>query len=422
MTSAPARGTDQPVRITILGAAFSANKGAASMAQAVVDVLPEVAGPCHIDVLTTYPDADRREQPNEVRIVGLKPFALLFPVLPIALLVALVRLAGGTGRSIARLHPATASMVRADVVLDLAGISFADGRPLPILVYNTLMTGVPLLLDAPVIKCSQAVGPFETGLNKRMARLVLPRLRAVLTRGARTHEHALALGLTNAQRANDLAFLMKVPEGAESRANELLGSAGVTRPFVVIAPSSVVKSYCTAIDLDYVGMLTTFVRDVRAHHDIDVVIAPHSARPGQPESRMNDLPICAEIHERVDDPRVHLVEESLRPAELRALIGAGAALVTSRFHAMISALATSTPVLVVGWSHKYEEVLGDFDLGDLVVPYDQLDAAGLRNRFSDLWERRETLTERINQHLPDVLEGTRTNFEVIRRELDRRSL
>lgn len=136
---------------------------------------------------------------------------------------------------------------------------------------------------------------------------------------------------------------------------------------------------------------------------------------------MNDLPVCEEIHAAVGDPRVHLLAENLRPAELRALIARSQALVTSRFHAMISALATSTPLLVVGWSHKYEEVLDDFGLTDLAVPYDRFTPDELAERFDQVWERRMQIVENIDEHLPAVLDGARTNFEVIRRELEHRS-
>ena len=42
-------------------------------------------------------------------------------------------------------------------------------------------------------------------------------------------------------------------------------------------------------------------------------------------------------------------------------------IVTSRFHAMISALVERTPLLVVGWSHKYGEVLAQFGLVDAAM-------------------------------------------------------
>jgi colanic acid/amylovoran biosynthesis protein len=420
VTSIVSSEPPRPLQVATLGAAFSANKGAASMVQAVVDVLPAELGPCRIDVLTTYPDEDRQEVPDRtVRLVPLRPRELVFPVLPIALLVWIVRVLGGRGRLVARLHPATRSLVDADVVLDLAGISFAEGRGLPILVYNVLMTGVPLLLGRPVVKCSQAVGPFTGVLNRGAGRFVLPRVEAVLTRGETTHEHARSLGLTNARRADDLAFLLQVPSSASCTVDELLEAAAAREPFVAVAPSAVVRQYCAKQGLDYIDMLARFVRHVRAHHDLDIVIVPHSVRPGHPESRMNDLPACVDLHAAIgNDARVHLVARNLSPAELRALIGRSEVLVTSRFHAMISALATTTPPLVVGWSHKYEEVLAEFALTEYALPYSEFTPTRLTERFEALWVARAAARGRIARHLPEARDRAMVNVDAVRRVLD----
>ena len=40
--------------------------------------------------------------------------------------------------------------------------------------------------------------------------------------------------------------------------------------------------------------------------------------------------------------------------------------ITARFHGLVSALSTGTPAMAVGWSHKYKELLSDFDAGHLV--------------------------------------------------------
>ena len=409
------RCTGSTVRVATLGAALSANKGAASMAQAVMDRLPGAVGPCHIDVLSTYPKEDRAEQPDgPVSIVSLRPVELLFPVLPICLVVWLVRRVGGSGTWLSKLHPATRSLHRADVVLDLAGISFADGRPFPILMYNVLMTGAPLLLGSPVVKCSQAVGPFDKRLNRTAARLVLPRLRAVLTRGERTHEHATALGLTNAQRADDLAFLMEVSDQARRRVDTLLKNRSVSSRYVVFAPSAVVKAYCDRIGVNYVAAMAAMINDIQLSYEVEVVIAPHSARPGKPESRMNDLPVCREIYEALNEAAgVHILDLNLGPSELRAVIAGSEALVTSRFHAMISALATETPVLVVGWSHKYAEVLEEFALPDLALNYPDLDdSARTSAAFAELFANRASIAETIRGSLPAVTSRARRNLDV----------
>lgn len=410
MTRQRERTTTDVRRIATLGAALSANKGSASMLQAVTDRLPDLLGPCHFSVLTTYPDEDRRAATGAgVEIESCRPLQLL-AVLPLAVLVAVARRLGRSGRIFCR-TPILRTLDDADVVVDIAGISFVDGRGLPILAYNTLMTSVPLLLGRPVVKCSQALGPFHRPLNRLAARQVLPRLQWIGARGPETERHLAELGLTNVGTANDLAFVMKQPAEATAAVERLL--APVPARFVAVSPSEVVAGYCRKEGIDYPGLMAGFIDRLTAggHH---VVLVPHSARPSAPAGRMNDLPLCRAIHTAVARPEhCTLVDAPLGPPELRALIARSETLVTSRFHAMISALATTTPVLVVGWSHKYAEVLRGFDLEDCVIDYRDLSPAQLHERFVTLEARTDDVCRKIDEHLPASVEGAMRNIAEI---------
>lgn len=401
-----------PLRVAVIGAAFTANRGSASMLRAVIDALPGRVGPCRFAVLTTYPAEDAAERPSPgVTIVPYRPWELVFPLLPLALLAALLRLVRLPSRPVA-LHPALSELARADVVVDVAGISFVDGRGLPLLAYNGLMTGIPLLMGARVVKGSQALGPFRRPLNRAAARLVLPRLAAVVARGEASHGHLVDLGLEGAGRAADLAFLLETPEEARREAERLLAERGVAGRFVAIVPSAVVEGYCDRRGIDYRGRLAELAERIAAG-GTDVVLIAHAARPGRPAGRMNDLPLVRELHRRVAHPRCHAVDAGLAPDVLRALIGRAEALVSSRFHAMISALAAGTPVLVVGWSHKYREVLRDFGLEEWAVDYSEVAEAGLGDRYEALRAAAPAVRERIAERLPAVVADAGKSLDAV---------
>ena len=396
-------------RVVTLGAALSANKGAASMLYATVQNLPDYLGPCSFDVLTTYPEQDALEpQPGDVRLVSATPAAMLvsFPLAVLAWVARKMRLPY-------RLFCRTAAMkaiADADVVVDLAGISFSDGRGIPTLGYNVVMTSVPLLLGRPVVKASQALGPFREPLNRVMARMILPRIATVCARGASTEGNLHELGLTNVTRAADLAFTLHESPAAQARAADRVSALdGV----VAVLPSAVVHGYCEKHDIDYPGVMARFIdRLVADGHD--VVIAPHSARPGTGAGRMNDLPVCRQIRNMVTAPSgCTLVDDNLPPDELRAIIGAADVTVTSRFHAMISALATCKPVMVVGWSHKYQEVLDDLGVEGAAIDYSQLTVEELTARFDDIAARRDEISKAIEHNLPEVREQSRASYTAI---------
>jgi coenzyme F420-reducing hydrogenase beta subunit/polysaccharide pyruvyl transferase WcaK-like protein len=423
----------EPVtRVVTLGAASSANKGAASMLQSVIDNVADHLGPCEVTVLTTYPDTDRAEPPraNErtsVELLPATPLQLLLVLFPLALAAWALGRLGVPARVLCRTRSLRA-LARADVVVDLAGISFADGRGLPNLGYNTLMAGLPLLLGRPTVKCSQAMGPFEERTNRVLARHVLSRMVAVCPRGERTESHVRALGLTNVRPAADLAFTMALPDDAVDEARGVLaaarrtgpagvapddGDGGAERP-VVVMPSSVVHRSAGAKGIDYPALMSDLVDDIVERTGRRVVIVPHSSRPSDQIDRMNDRPTCRMIHQRLDRPEhVDLIDESLPPATLRAIIAEAEVLVTSRFHAMISALTVTTPVLVVGWSHKYAEVLSEFGLEAWVLDFSSLPETALASRVEALLADADEVRARIAEHLPAVTARSMENFAAI---------
>jgi coenzyme F420-reducing hydrogenase beta subunit/polysaccharide pyruvyl transferase WcaK-like protein len=401
--------------IVTIGAAFSANKGAASMLQSVIDNAEKVAPNARVVVLSTYPEQDRIENPNgRVEVVSLTPLELLFPTLPLAILVFAARLLGWRGRTFARTR-ALRELLDAAVVADLAGISFSDGRGLPTLAYNVLMTGIPLLVGAPVVKCAQALGSFESTLNRLAARLVLSNVSEIVARGDTTMANLMDLGMTHVSPGADLAFLMDTPGTADAEARTIIEALG-DHPFVAVSPSSVLRSYCERDGIDYVGHMARECDRLISKLDVELIILAHSARPGQPESRMNDLPVCSEIvASMAHKDRVILLDRSVSPATLRAVIGHSVVLVTSRFHAMISALATATPVVVLGWSHKYEEVMTSFGLTDWVLPYRALPEMLLASRVEDAIRRREEISSQIASHLADVEKQSAVSIDALAR-------
>lgn len=383
------------------------------MLETVIAKLPSTMGDCSFDILTTYPEADAPKVPvgHHARVVGLQPLRLALVEIPVAMFAfaaRTLRLPLGWVRT-----RACRSILDSAVVVDVAGISFVDGRGIPITIYNTLMTGLPLLLGVPTVKAAQALGPFQTQPNRFLARLVLPRLAAVCARGARTREHLDTLLLSNVTNVADLAFSLDESENLPESVMTSLAPLG--EKFIVVMPSSVVRGLFESSGADYVAAVAAMIRKIRAVTEIAVVIAPHSYRVGHPEGRMNDGPVCQQVAAALsDDPMVVGLDEDLSAGELRHLIALGQVLVTSRFHAMISGLSTCTPTVVVGWSHKYREVLDDFGLTEYGMDSSALSAPDeIVAKVMQCVNNSSEIEEQIRTALPVVKERSALNFSII---------
>lgn len=403
----------QPVRIAIIGAALSANKGAAAMVESVMARLPNELGECHFDILTTYPDADASRVPAgaDAAIVGLQPLRLAlveFPIACLALVMRKLRIPLFWVRS-----RGCRSMLDSSVVVDVAGISFADGRGFAIVIYNALMTGVPLLLGVPTVKAAQALGPFKSVPNRWLAPLVLRRVKTVCARGARTREHLDSLGGVNSIDVADLAFSLDEAASFPEAVSAALST--IDKDFIVVMPSAVVRGIYESNGGNYVSSMAELVADIRTKTGRSVVIAPHSYRAGLPEGRMNDGPVCREVAEACSgDSQVLGLDFDLTAGELRHLVAHSSVLVTSRFHAMISGLATSTPTVVVGWSHKYKEVLDDFGLSNLGLDSSALNKPSeIADIVSKVLASKAEMSQQISAALPAVKVRSLRNFVAI---------
>jgi colanic acid/amylovoran biosynthesis protein len=63
---------------------------------------------------------------------------------------------------------------------------------------------------------------------------------------------------------------------------------------------------------------------------------------------------------------LEIVSES-DPLVLKAIIGQSKLVISSRYHGLINALYQSVPVIATGWSHKYEALLDEYNLGDYMI-------------------------------------------------------
>jgi polysaccharide pyruvyl transferase WcaK-like protein len=312
-----------------------------------------------------------------------------------------------------RLAPAAIRALGESTALaDLAGVSFVEGRS-RFLPFNILTLVPAMLLGTPVVKLPQAMGPFGERLNRCAARLVLPRCRMVWARGERTAEHVRRASFpVRFATADDIAFnhrdayalTRENEEGVASFLAAVRTARAGARGVVGLCPSSVVAVQAAKEGGNYEPVLAGLVRGL-AQEGFQVVLFPNATRAADPVGqRNNDLPLMRRLVAAVGgaSPAPMALDMDIGASGIKQVIAAMDVVLVSRFHAMVGALSLGVPVAVLGWSHKYAEVMARFGLEDNVMDYRQLDGERLRASVRGVFEAREAIRHAIAASLPAI--------------------
>lgn len=413
-------------RYAIIGGTLWGNRGAEAMVVTTIGRLRERNPDARFHILSYFAREDRRLVNDPAIVVDdASPATLLLLHLPFALLCWGTRHLG--------LHlpdailPTGVRRLRAcKALLDVSGISFHDGR-LPVTAYNVVCNWPALLLGVPVWRLSQAMGPFANPVNRWWAKRIMAHCAQSFARGRLTAAYAQGLGLPDDRWsiAADVAFSFQPSDSltheSEAEVGQLvsrlrsLKAAGAT--IVAITPSSLVAKKAERSGGDYVSLIVSLIDQLHAK-DCHVLVVPNATRAGSDKARNNDLVVIAALKQALETEgrsktqNVSWVLYDLNTKSIRALIGQCDLLITSRFHAMVAALALTVPTLVIGWSHKYREVLEMFGCeGDAV------DFAAAGNGMAEAVDRmlaeRAQKRARIAQSLPAVIASSRRQFDLM---------
>jgi polysaccharide pyruvyl transferase WcaK-like protein len=64
---------------------------------------------------------------------------------------------------------------------------------------------------------------------------------------------------------------------------------------------------------------------------------------------------------------IEIVREP-HPLKLKGIVGSCRAVISARYHGLINALSQNVPAMAIGWSHKYEELMADYQVQDAFIP------------------------------------------------------
>ena len=408
-------------KYSVIGATLTGNRGAEAMLATTIGKLREKYPDARFVVHSYFPERDRELcRDLDVDIVSATPAALVLQHFPFAVIDRALR-AINLGIPHSWMPRAVRELKESRVLLDVFGVSYSDGRE-KFLPFNILSNLPAMLMGVPVVKLSQGLGKFEGRINRGVGKFMLKRCAKVFARGARSLEMVRALNLgDNEAEATDIAFSYEDsfalteenPEYERELCAQLEAFRNDSERILTLSVSSVVSGKCKKKGIDYEHEMAQVAKHFLREGYV-VLLFPNATRQETQSTHNNDLPIIADIASRVVGDGVSklvAVDRDLNTASLRRVLAKADYLVASRFHAMVAGLCLGIPTMVLGWGHKYAEVLAQFGISDQAYDFATLDHASLIERVTRFIDRAPQIQRRILENLPAVRESSAQQFE-----------
>lgn len=266
-----------------------------------------------------------------------------------------------------------------DVVLDAAGFAYSDQWGLPASKELADRSKTWKQKGKHLILLPQAFGPFETPGIRDAIKEIADNATLIFARDQQSYHYLVGtVGARDTIRlAPDFTNMLKAVPSTEF----IKGNGSVA-----IVPNARMLDKASGSQRGGYETFLVSVIDITRVAGLDPFFLIHETT--------EDLKIAQKINTGLAVPL--RISEADDPLIAKGLIVQCEALIGSRFHALVSALSQAVPVIGTGWSHKYEELFGDYDYKEGLVSAD-LDRVGLELALAPLLtqESRAAISARL---------------------------
>jgi polysaccharide pyruvyl transferase WcaK-like protein len=309
-----------------------------------------------------------------------------------------------------------------DAVVDISGLAYGDACGWQSAADALWLAGARRGAQVPLVFLPQAWGPFGDARVREGVQQLVRRAAVCLARDAESLSHLRGLGVAGGaiDEAVDIAFLFEAdaPEVGRALLEGVHAPEG-RKPLVGVVPNMRVYERVPGVGADnsYVQLLTGGIEHLVSSLGCHVVLVPHEIRTdrwGRPDDRFLCRTVAAAVRERgcADADRVCILADQYTAAQLKSVIGRLDLLVGSRFHSLIAALSFGIPVVGIGWSHKYDQLLGQVGMAEYCRRFDSVDTAVLRRVLDAAWVSRDASRAEILSHLPALRRSATRAFDL----------
>lgn len=271
----------------------------------------------------------------------------------------------------------------------------------------------------PYVYMPQAWGPFT---DPTIATLVDDMCRLSSLVYARDEESLSNLrdlsetGEKKVKLAPDIAFRFT---GADRETGtSVLDDLGVERgPYPLIGLTPNLRVYermeGEGIGNSYVQLLIKIARHCMQKWNAYILLIPHEIALGH-AVRKDDRLLCGLIFDEISGHgRVANMQKNLMADTIKSVISNLDMVIGSRFHSLVFALGSEVPVVALGWTHKYGELLRNVGLDDFFLDLRELEEHKVLDLVQRAWTEREKNKGILAESIPRIGEKVDEVFDEV---------
>lgn len=312
---------------------------------------------------------------------------------------------------IANSTPWIKAVVEARMVGEIrGGDSFSDIYGLRRFVMGSLPVLSVILLRGGVVLFPQTYGPYTSVSARWLARYILRRSDAILSRDRESMRVVEELiGSTDrCLFCPDVAFALE-----PSRPEIVAVNPAIPTPRLaclvginvngLMYHGGYTRNNMFGLKLDYPRFLVQLCETLLAEPSRRLLLVPHTfAPPGRVES---DPEACREVRRGLAadlQKRVHLIETEYDQSEIKGIIGMCDFFIGSRMHACIAALSQGIPAVGVAYSKKFRGVFESVGMEDWIIDGRETSTEAALERVKTLFERREEVQAGLKRRVAEA--------------------
>lgn len=242
------------------------------------------------------------------------------------------------------------SLAACDALIDLAGFAYTDQWGAKPIADFSRLASYYSQREKPVILLPQALGPFEDPATQSAFSRIAASADLIYARDNISLRYATVAASAKANIR--LCPDMTLPVGVK------FGKPTIEKPIIIVPNMRVVDRGGAAPDA-YLNILHRTIMAVGELGAVKILIHDLGG---------DDEKLARRLQRRLGKPVEIITVDD--PWALKGEIAQASLLVGSRYHALVAALSCGVPTLAVGWSHKYSELMDEFECGDCLFAAD----------------------------------------------------